>query len=153
MTYSEGNVPRGCLAIWLARLQGDISATEPQFAVARDQLNRKVEKNPKEPGLLSQLGVIDAASGRKQEAIQEAKRATEMLPISKNAEIGPDLVTNLAIVYTWTNEPELAFQELTVSVNAPRGILYGELKLDPAFDSLRKDPRFDKLLAELAPKD
>jgi hypothetical protein len=102
---------------------------------------------------LSALGVIDAAWGRKQEAIQEARRATEMLPISKDAEGGPSLVTNLALVYAWTNEPALAFQELTVSVNTPGSLLYGELKLDPAWDPLRKDPRFEKLLAELAPRD
>jgi hypothetical protein len=77
-----------------------------------------------------------------------------MLPISKDAEIGPSLVTNLAIVYAWMSEPEWAFQELTISVSTPNTILdYGQLKLDPAWDPLRKDPRFDKLLAELAPRD
>jgi hypothetical protein len=65
----------------------------------------------------------------------------------------PSLVTNLALVYAWTNQPELAFQVLAVSVKTPNGILYGDLKLDPAWDPLRKDPRFDKLLAELAPRD
>lgn len=119
---------------------------------ARDQLNRKVGKNPEDPILLSTLGTIDAALGRKQEAIQEAKRAIETVPISKDGEIGPGLVTNLAIVYELTNELELAFQGLSVSVKTPNGLLYGELKLDPAWDPLRKDPRFDKLLAELAPR-
>jgi len=47
--------------------------------------------------LLSVLGIVDAALGRKQQAIQEASRATEMLPISKDAESGPGLITNLAI--------------------------------------------------------
>jgi len=149
----QATIPRGCLEIWLARLQGEISAAETGFAVARDQLSRKVDKSPEQPDLLSALGIIDAALGRKGQAIQEAKRATEMFPISKDAEIGPGLVANLAIVYAWTNEPELAFQELTIAVNTPNAILYGQLKLDPAWDPLRKDPRFDKLLAELAPKD
>jgi len=151
--YSNGDVPRGCIEIWLARLQQDIPLTELRFTAARDQLKRKVEQNPQEPGLLSTLGIIDAALGRKQDAIQEASHATEILPISKDAETGPGLVTNLAIVYAWTNEPELAFQELTISVNNRVSIFYGELKLDPAWDPLRKDPRFDKLLAELAPRD
>jgi len=151
--YSQGKISRGCYEIWLARLQGEISAMEPKFTVARDQLNRKVEQNPQEAGLLSALGIVDAALGRKQQAIKEASRATEMLPISKDAESGPGLITNLAIVYAWTNESELAFQELTISVKTPNSILYGELKFDPAWDPLRNDPRFDKLLAELAPKD
>ena len=85
--------------------------------------------------------------GRKQDAIQEATRAVEMSPIYKDAQIGPSLVTNLAIVYGWLNETELAFRELTISVNSPGGVLYGELAFDPDWDPLRKDPRFDKLLA------
>jgi hypothetical protein len=75
------------------------------------------------------------------------------MPISEDAERGPALVSNLAVVYALTNEPDLAFEELDVSVKTPGGILYGDLKFDPAFDALRKDPRFDKLLAQLAPHD
>jgi hypothetical protein len=149
----QATIPRGCLEIWLARLQGEISAAETEFAVARDQLSRKVDKNPERPDLLSALGILDAALGRKEHAIQEAKRATEMFHISKNAELGPGLAANLAIVYAWTNEPELVFQELTIAVNTPNAILYGQLKLDPAWDPLQKDPRFEKLLAGLAPRD
>ena len=59
----------------------------------------------------------------------------------------------LATVYAWTNEPDLAFQELDVSPKTPRGVSYGELKLDPDWDPLRTDPRFNKLLAQLAPKE
>ena len=119
----------------------------------RDELNRKIDKNPDDPQLLSILGLVDAALGRKEEAIQEARHAAEMLPISKDAEAGPGLVTNLAIVYGLTGERELAFQELTLAVKTPNSLLYGELKLDPAWDTLRNDPRFDKVLAELKPRD
>jgi hypothetical protein len=90
---------------------------------------------------------------RKQEAIQEAKSEVQMVPIAKDAEKGPGLVTNLTIVYGWLQEPELAFRELAVSVNTPGGVCYGELAFDPFWDPLRKDPRFDKLLAQLAPHD
>ncbi|MGA8480657.1 MAG: hypothetical protein WB696_22060 [Chthoniobacterales bacterium] len=102
---------------------------------------------------MSVLGLIDAALGRKQGAIREARSAAEMLPILKDAVEGPPLVSRLALVYAWTNEPDLAFQELTISVKTPGGVHYGELKLDPAWDPLRNDPRFPKLLAELVPKD
>jgi hypothetical protein len=95
-----------------------------------------------------QLSVI-----AQEEAIQAARRATEMLPISKDAVEGSPLVSKLALVYAWTNEPDPAFQELTMSVEIPGGIHYGELQLDPSWDPLRGDPRFDKLLAKLAPKD
>jgi TolB-like protein/Tfp pilus assembly protein PilF len=139
--------------IWLSRLQEDSPAMEPRFEAARDRLKRKVEQSPGGAGLVSALGMFDAALGQKQEAIQEARRAVEMVPITKDAELGPGLVTNLAIVYAWLQEPELAIRELTVSVNTPGGVCYGELAFDPFWDPLRKDPRFDKLLAQLAPKE
>ena len=123
---------------------------EARFESARDQLRQKAEAEPNDAGLISVLGLIDAALGHKQEAMQEARRATEMLPISKDAVEGPPLATKLALVYAWTNEADLAFQQLTTSVNTPAGVHYGELKLDPAWDPIRKDPRFEKLLAQLA---
>lgn len=119
---------------------------------ARDQLRQKAEVQTDDPSLMSVLGLIDAALARKKEAIQEARRAVEMLPISKDAVEGPPLVSKLALVYAWTNEPDLAFQELAISVESPGGVHYGELKLDPAWDPLREDRRFAKLLAKLAPE-
>ena len=82
-------VPRGCLQIWLARVQGDHPAMEDHFATAHDRLIKKVESRPEDGALLSALGLIDAALGRKQEAIHEAKRAVEILPISVDAYEGP----------------------------------------------------------------
>jgi hypothetical protein len=60
---------------------------------------------------------------------------------------------NLAVVYAWTGELDLAFETLASSAKTPAGIYYGQLKRDPLWDPIRKDPRFEKLLAELAPKD
>jgi serine/threonine protein kinase/tetratricopeptide (TPR) repeat protein len=148
-----GMVPRGCLEIWLARLQGGHLTMEGEFAVARDQLNRKVEENPEDATLLSALGMIDAALGQEQAAIAEGKRAVEMLPISKDALNGPFLVANLAAIYAQTSEPDLALQLLGNSIDTPAGVTYGDLKLNPQWDPLRKDPRFDKLVARLAPHD
>ena len=62
-------------------------------------------------------------------------------------------MTNLALVYAWTDEVDLAFETLVPLTKMPSGVFYGQLKLDPYWNPLRKDPRFDKLLAELAPKD
>jgi tetratricopeptide (TPR) repeat protein len=122
-SYAFAAIPRGCLEIWIARLERDKSATEARFPAARDQLNQNVEAHPEDAELLSVLGIIDAFMGRKNEAIKEATRATEMLPISEDAESGPSLVSNLAVVYTWTNEPDLAFKNLDISVRTPAGIL------------------------------
>jgi hypothetical protein len=60
---------------------------------------------------------------------------------------------NLALVYAWTDELDSAFETLVSLKKTPVGLRCGQLKLDPYWDPLRKDPRFEKLLAELAPKD
>jgi hypothetical protein len=89
--------------------------------------------------------------GKKEKAIQAARRAVQLLPVSRDAMIGPGLVVDLATVYAWTSEPELAFEQLATSVKTPGGVTYGNLKLDPAWDPIRRDPCFDKLLSQLAP--
>ncbi|SRR6266403_2054370 len=103
--------------------------------------------------LLSNLAVVDALLGKKDDAIAEARRATEMLPVSKDAVDGPGLLMNLAAVYAWTGESDHAFEQLETLVKIPNGLYYGNLKLDPYWEPLRNDPRFAKLTAELAPKD
>jgi hypothetical protein len=97
--------------------------------------------------------VVDALLGKKSDAITEAKRAAEMLPIAKDAVAGPSILLNLAIVYTWTNELNAAFEILNSLAKTPNGLYYGDLKLDPYWQPLRADPRYQKLLADLKPRD
>src|ERR1700733_6799458 len=150
--FAGAIVPRRCTDIWLELVQGNHPTTE-EYGATREQLYRKVETDPANPALLSALGCVDIALGSKQLAISEAKRAVEMLPISKDAVQGPNLMGNLARVYTWANEPDLALETLGPLTKIPSGVYYGDLKLDPSWGPLRQDPRFEKLLAELAPKD
>jgi serine/threonine protein kinase/Tfp pilus assembly protein PilF len=152
--YGWWPVPVGCYSILIARLQGEPAGANPSFAEVREQMNQKIHKSPENAApLLSQLAVVDALLDHKAAALSEAKRAVGMLPISKDAMAGPGIAINLAVVYAWTNELDLAFQTLAPLTKTPNGIYYGQLKLDPLWDPIRKDPRFDKLLAELAPKD
>jgi hypothetical protein len=138
----------------LARLQGEQPDAKYNFAETREQLNQNIQKSLRNAApLLSQLAVIDALLGQKESAVAEAKRAIEMLPISKDALDGTGIVMNLAVVYAWTDEADLAFEKLGPLTKMPFGIFYGQLKRDPYWDPLRKDPRFEKLLAELAPRD
>ncbi len=117
-------------------------------------MNQKIQKSPQNAApLLSQLAVVDALLDNKEAAVSEAKRAVELFPISKDALRGPRTLVNLAVVYAWTNELNLAFATLDSVTKTPFGIYYGELKLNPIWEPLRKDPRFEKLLAELAPRD
>ena len=151
--YAALPVPIGCYSILLARLQGEQPEESAEFARTREQLDQKVLNSPGSADLLSQLAVVDALLGKKEKATTEAKRATEMLPLSEDAVDGPPLLINLAVVYAWTSELDLALETLEPLAKIPSGVFYGSLKLDPLWDPLRKDPRFDKLLAELAPPD
>jgi thioredoxin-like negative regulator of GroEL len=139
--------------LWLELIKGDHPTVE-QFGAAREQLYRKVEADPTDPHLLMALALADIALGRREEAMQEGRRALEMRPISEDAVEGPFLAIKLALVYVWANQSDLAFEQLNILIKLP-GLYpnYGDLKTYPAWDPLRKDPRFDKLLAELAPRD
>jgi TolB-like protein/Flp pilus assembly protein TadD len=151
--YGSRPVPVACYSILLARLQGAQPEALSDFGETRQQLSRSVEASPANAALLSNLAVVDALLGRKEDAISGAKRAVEMLPVSQDAVDGPDMLKNLAVVYAWSNEPDLAFQQLELLSDLPYGLFYSDLKLAPYFEPLRKDPRFESLLAKLAPHD
>jgi serine/threonine protein kinase/Flp pilus assembly protein TadD len=151
--YQMIPLPIGCYSILLARLQGEQPSVNPASAETREQLKQKVEKSPENALLLGDLSLVDALLNDKEAAISEAKHATEMLPIAKDAVDGPGMLVQLAVVYAWTNELDLAFETLGSLTKIPNGPFYGDLKLNAYWAPLRKDPRFDKLLAELAPRD
>jgi serine/threonine protein kinase/Tfp pilus assembly protein PilF len=151
--YGQANVPVRSYSILLARLQGEQPSPNASSAETREQLKQKVQRSPENALLLSQLAVVDALLNNNQVAISEAKHAAEMLPIKQDAVDGPGIQMNLAVVYGWTGDLDLAFAALSPLTKTPGGAYYGNLKNDPYWEPLRKDPRFDKLLAELAPRD
>jgi TolB-like protein/Tfp pilus assembly protein PilF len=152
-SYAPVPVPIDCYYILLARLQGEPPNINPGFSKTREKLNEKVQAAPENAKLLSNLAVVDALLGKKGDAISEAKQAAEMSPNSRDALAGPGILMNLAFVYAWTNELDLSFATLAPLVTTPNGIYYGELKLDPHWEPLRQDSRYQKLLTELAPKE
>ena len=80
------------------------------------------------------------------------KSAVELLPVAKDALDGADLMSNLALVYAWSAEKDLAFEQLNAVMRLPGQLSYGQLRLHPYWDPLRGDPRFEQLLASLAPQ-
>jgi len=96
--------------------------------------------------------MAEAAVGQKEDAIREGRRAVELLPVTKDAIIGAQLVQNLALIYAWTGEKDLAFEQLAVAARIPDYLSYGELRLHLRWDALRGDPRFEKIVASLAPR-
>jgi serine/threonine protein kinase/Tfp pilus assembly protein PilF len=103
-----------------------------------------------DPSVLTWVGVIDGVLGRNEQALAECQRAVELRPISHDAVEGPEYAKNLALVYAWAGERDRAIKQLSTLVKLPAGLAFGELKLDPVWDNLRSDPRFDQILAEAA---
>jgi serine/threonine-protein kinase len=96
---------------------------------------------------------VDAALGNKEDAIREGERAVELLPVSKSALEGPMLIQYLAVIYAWTGDKDRAIKQLAEATKLPGShVTYGYLHLHPFWDPLRGDPRFEAIVASLAPK-
>jgi tetratricopeptide (TPR) repeat protein len=136
----------------LARLRGDTAAAKLAFTAARTEQEEVVRAQPDFAPALCVLGLIDAALGRKEEALRAGRRAVELLPVSKDAFAGPQMTEFFAITAAWAGENDLAIEQLEATVAVPGRLSYGHLKLHPLWDPLRRDPRFEKILARLAPR-
>ena len=145
-------IPRGWFVGLVARTFGDNNRAQTAFAAARAIEAKILEEQPDYAPAWSMLGLTDAGLGHKAEAMAEGKRACELLPLSKDSWEGPSYIINLASIYSWLGEKDLALEQLSISAHNPAGISYGELKLQPFWDSLRGDSRFEKIVTSLAPK-
>jgi len=154
----EGIVPfnvrmsRSFCAGLAARARNDATAAETEFTAARGEMEKIVREQPDYAQALCVLGMIDAALGRKEDALREGRRAVELLPVTKDAWTGAEVLTNLAITYAWAGEKDLAIKQLQELVRISSPVSYGQLRLHPFWDPLRGDPRFEKIVASLAPK-
>jgi TolB-like protein/predicted Ser/Thr protein kinase/Tfp pilus assembly protein PilF len=137
----------------VARVKGDVVAAQSAFTAARVEQEAVRRARPDDVPALSALGMIDAGLGRKEEALREGRRAAELMPLAKDATEAPGLIFDLAFIYAWTGERDLALEQLEMVSKIPGGPTYGTLRLDPVWDSLRGDPRFEKIVASLAPKE
>ena len=137
----------------VARMQGDSTAAETAFTAARAELEPIVHEQPNYASAICALAVIDAGLGRKQQAIEEGRRACELLPITKDSINGVHMMELLAVVYAWTGEKDLALEQLKATLPYPNVISYGQLKLHPYWDPLRGDARYEKIVASFAPKE
>jgi len=136
----------------LARLTKDEDKARAAFTAARTLQERAVQDEPDYGPPLCVLGLIDAALGRKEEALREGRRAVELLPVEKDAINGPLMIKYLAMIAAWAGDKDLACEQLAIAVQPPSTVSYGQLKLEPDWDPLRGDPRFEKIVASLAPK-
>jgi TolB-like protein/class 3 adenylate cyclase/Flp pilus assembly protein TadD len=144
--------PRAYFEAVAARARGDATVARAAFTAARAEVEKTAREQPEYAQGLTILGLIDAGLGRKDDAIREGRRAVELVPVSKDAIDGADLILNLAVIYAWTGEKDLALKQLAEAAQRPSSLNYGSLRLHPDWDSLRGDPRFEKIVASLAPK-
>jgi TolB-like protein/Flp pilus assembly protein TadD len=132
--------------------QGDKVKAQAAFETARIVAEQLVQESPDDASRHGQLGLILAGLGRKEEAIKEGKRAVELLPEAEDALDGPEVAVVLVQIYAWTGEYDQAFDLLDHLLQVPNSLTVPILKLDPVWDPLRKDPRFQALIDKYTTK-
>ena len=158
--YDQPNIESGKGSQWpleryegvIARGLGEAGKAQAAFARARDRASAIVRQRPDDAKAIAVLARIEADLGHKEVALREAQRAVDLLPINRDAFDGPDMLENLAGIYATAGERDHALDLLKTLATTPGGIDYGSLKLDLVWDPLRGDPRFEKIVASLAPK-
>jgi serine/threonine protein kinase/Tfp pilus assembly protein PilF len=136
----------------IARMTKNDAEARAAFTAGRVE-QQKILQAPESYGpALCVLGLIDAGLGRKEEALREGRRAVELLPVAKDAIHGVSMVEYLAMIAAWAGDKDLACEQLAIAIRPPSPLNYGHLKRLPFWDPLRGDPRFEKIVASLAPK-
>ncbi len=139
----------------VARMMNDKDKARAAFTAARAEQEKIVQAQPGYGPALCVLGLIDAGLGRKEDALREGRRALELLPVEKDSINGAQVIGCFAMIAAWVGEKDLACEQLETNIRLHNYGLtsYGQLKLSPFWDPLRGDPRFEKIVADLAPKD
>jgi hypothetical protein len=140
----SGTFMKGCVA----RAFGDGATAQQTFRAARLEIEHMVREQPDYGGPLCMLGLIDAGLGRKEEAIREGRRASELTPVARDAVHGAEIMRLRGVIYAWTGEKDLAINQIAATLQLPSHLSYGDLRLHPFWDPLRGDPRFEKLVEE-----
>jgi TolB-like protein/Tfp pilus assembly protein PilF len=150
-TYEGIHFRRSWCRALVARTRGDEDAARIAFISAREEVEQDLRDEPDEGPSLSVLGMIDAALGRKEQALSESRRAAELLPVRKDSINGALVAEYLAVTYAWAGEKDAALKQLSAVVQLPGDVSYGQLRLHPFWDSLRVDSRFEQIVTSLAP--
>jgi tetratricopeptide (TPR) repeat protein len=137
----------------IARMTKDDVKARSAFTYARSEQEKLVQAQPNFGPPLVVLGLIDAALGRKEDALRAARRAIELLPVQRDSIKGALIIEYSAIIAAWVGEKDLACERLAVAVGYPSPLSYGDLKLLPFWDPLRDERCFEQIIASLSPKE
>ena len=145
--------PKSWYEAMIAREKGDAAKATTAFQECREILAQRLVVKPEHARTIAVLAQVDANLGQKDLAISEAQHAIDLMPTSKDIYDGALVLEGLAQVYTWTGDRDRAIETLQKLVAMPGYTNYGRLKLHPLWAPLRDDPRFQKIVVSLAPKD
>jgi tetratricopeptide (TPR) repeat protein len=149
--------PKSWYEALAARMRGDTKGAQAAFAEARLEVEKAVLADASDGRALSLLAMIDAGLGRQEQAGQEAKHACELETFENFAPNAVIVRCNLAVVYAWNGQLDLAISALDQLTNRPAGSnlpaqpTYGDFRRNPLWDPLRNDPRFTAIMKRLAP--
>ena len=144
--------PKSWYQAMIARAKGDSAGATAAFRECREILAQRLIAKPEHARTIAVLAQVDAGLGEKDLAIREAQHAIDLMPISKDIYDGALVLEGLAQVYTWSGDRDRAIELVQKLVTMPSYINYARLKLHPLWSPLRGDPRFEKIVASLAPK-
>jgi len=130
-------------------LAGDAARTQPESKQALGALEAALRERPNDFNTLTQLSWTYLALARNAEALNAARRATNLVPVEKDALLGTGILTNLAEVEAQAGETQEAIKILDRLLSIPAGleVSIARLKIDPVWDPIRNDPGFQRLLA------
>ncbi len=151
-TTTTAPTPKAFAEGMIHLLQGDKIKARAEFESAREISGKLLLEAPGDAARHAQHGLILAALGQRQEAVAEGKRAVELRPESQDALDGPQGTAALAQIYAWTGESDEAFRLLDHLFAIPTNLTVPMFKLDPAWDPLRKDPRYQTLIDKYSTK-
>ncbi|MGB6364090.1 MAG: hypothetical protein WBG64_15605, partial [Thermoanaerobaculia bacterium] len=138
--------PKSLVIAEALQLAGDTEQARVEYEVARGEIEQALAERPDDYRLYASLGQALAGLGRKEEAIAAGKKAIEMMPIEKDMYIGPQLVHDLAVIYTRLGMVEEALDQIDLLLSIPAKFSVVVLKMDPRWDALRDHPRYRELL-------
>ena len=150
LTPSAFDGDRGTWGVCLAETDAfrrDATGVRTHADEARNALEEQLRATPQDPQRHASLGLALAYLGQKEEAIREGERAVSLQPVTKDAVEGPYNQHQLARIYMLVGEPEKALDQLEPLLKIPYWLSPAWLEIDPNFEPLRKNPRFQKLVA------